>query len=107
VKQVLKRTGTLVRLLTTPIMTFVKRHTANPRIQQLLGYPAVFLGSSPYLAPSMFHLMSYLDLEDGVLYAEGGFYSCDRLHEGGDRSPRGDDHDQHQGQRHRHGARAG
>ena len=73
VKQVLKRTGTLVRLLTTPIMTFVKRHTANPRIQQLLGYPAVFLGSSPYLAPSMFHLMSYLDLEDGVLYAEGGF----------------------------------
>jgi phytoene desaturase len=73
VKQVLKRTGTLVRLLTTPIMTFVKRHTSNPRIQQLLGYPAVFLGSSPYLAPSMFHLMSYLDLEDGVLYAEGGF----------------------------------
>jgi phytoene desaturase len=73
VKEVLQRTGTLVRLLTTPIMSFVKRHTTNPRIQQLLGYPAVFLGSSPYLAPSMFHLMSHLDLEDGVLYAEGGF----------------------------------
>jgi 1-hydroxy-2-isopentenylcarotenoid 3,4-desaturase len=73
VPEVLKRTGTLVRLLTTPIMSFVKKHTKNPRIQQLLGYPAVFLGSSPFLAPSMFHLMSYLDLEDGVLYAEGGF----------------------------------
>ena len=73
VPTVLKRTGTLVRLLTTPIMTFVKRHTKNPKIQQLLGYPAVFLGSSPYIAPSMFHLMSHLDLEDGVLYAEGGF----------------------------------
>jgi 1-hydroxy-2-isopentenylcarotenoid 3,4-desaturase len=73
VPTVLKRTGTLVRLLTTPIMTFVKRYTKNPKIQQLLGYPAVFLGSSPYIAPSMFHLMSHLDLEDGVLYAEGGF----------------------------------
>jgi phytoene desaturase len=73
VPAVLKRVGTLFRLLTTPIMTFAKRHTKNPKIQQLLGYPAVFLGSSPYIAPSMFHLMSYLDLEDGVLYAEGGF----------------------------------
>ncbi|MDA8579836.1 phytoene desaturase family protein [Pontimonas sp.] len=73
VKEVLSRTGTLVRLLTTPIMTFAKKYTANPRIRQILGYPAVFLGSSPYIAPSMFHLMSHLDLQDGVLYAEGGF----------------------------------
>jgi phytoene desaturase len=73
VKEVLQRTGTLVRLLTTPIMSFAKKYTSNPRIQKVLGYPAVFLGSSPYLAPSMFHLMSHLDLQDGVLYAEGGF----------------------------------
>jgi len=73
VGEVLKRTATLFSLLTTPIMTFAKRYTKDPRIQQLLGYPAVFLGSSPYLAPSMFHLMSHLDLEDGVLYADGGF----------------------------------
>ena len=73
VPAVLKRMGTLVRLLTTPIMTFAKKYTRSPRIQQLLGYPAVFLGSSPYIAPSMFHLMSHLDMQDGVLYAEGGF----------------------------------
>jgi 1-hydroxy-2-isopentenylcarotenoid 3,4-desaturase len=73
VGEVLKRAGTLFSLLTTPIMTFAKRYTKDPRIQQVLGYPAVFLGSSPYLAPSMFHLMSHLDLEDGVLYADGGF----------------------------------
>jgi len=48
----------------------VKSH----RLRQLLGYPAVFLGSSPYIAPAMFHLMSYLDMEDGVLYAQGGFH---------------------------------
>jgi phytoene desaturase len=73
VPEVLKRMGTLIRLLTTPIMTFAKKYTKNPRIQQILGYPAVFLGSSPFIAPSMFHLMSHLDMEDGVLYAEGGF----------------------------------
>jgi phytoene desaturase len=73
VPEVLKRMGTLIRLLTTPIMTFAKKYTKSPRIQQLLGYPAVFLGSSPFIAPSMFHLMSHLDMEDGVLYAEGGF----------------------------------
>ena len=38
----------------------------------MLGYPAVFLGTSPDRAPSMYHLMSHLDLDDGVLYPRGG-----------------------------------
>jgi phytoene desaturase len=33
----------------------------------------VFLGSSPYITPSLYHLMSHLDLTDGVLYPMGGF----------------------------------
>ena len=49
------------------------RRFSDRRIQQILGYPAVFLGSSPYLAPSIYHLMSHLDLTDGVLYPRGGF----------------------------------
>lgn len=74
VREVLKRVGTLYRLLTRPIWGFASRYVKSHRARQLLGYPAVFLGSSPYLAPAMFHLMSYLDLEDGVLYAQGGFH---------------------------------
>lgn len=73
VGEVLKRTATLYRLLTRPIWGFASRYVKDHRARQLLGYPAVFLGSSPYIAPAMFHLMSYLDLEDGVLYAQGGF----------------------------------
>jgi 1-hydroxy-2-isopentenylcarotenoid 3,4-desaturase len=73
VGEVLKRTATLYRLLTKPIWGFASRYVKDHRARQLLGYPAVFLGSSPYIAPAMFHLMSYLDLEDGVLYAQGGF----------------------------------
>ncbi|WP_210479954.1 phytoene desaturase family protein [Naasia sp. SYSU D00948] len=64
--------GRLLGLLTRPLDAFVARRFRDPRLRQLLGYPAVFLGSSPFATPSMYHLMSHLDLEDGVLYPRGG-----------------------------------
>lgn len=70
---VLKRTPKLISLLRVSLAKFAARHVSSNRLQQVLGYPAVFLGSSPYITPSMYHLMSHLDLEDGVLYAQGGF----------------------------------
>ena len=70
---VLIRAGRFVRLLIEPLSGFVRRTVKDQRLQQILGYPAVFLGSSPYLTPSLYHLMSHLDLEDGVLYPMGGF----------------------------------
>lgn len=73
-REVLVRLATLTRLLTTPIWSFASRYVKSLRAKQVLGYPAVFLGTSPYSAPSMFHLMSHLDLVDGVLYAQGGFH---------------------------------
>jgi phytoene desaturase len=71
-RDVLSRVGTLVSLLLTPLATKVRRTVKDARLQQILGYPAVFLGSSPYIAPSMYHLMSHLDLEGGVMYPMGG-----------------------------------
>ncbi|MDO4135695.1 phytoene desaturase family protein [Clavibacter michiganensis] len=71
-RDVVTRTGTLGKLLLTPLETHVARYVKDRRLRQILGYPAVFLGSSPKLAPSMYHLMSHLDLEDGVLYPQGG-----------------------------------
>lgn len=72
-RDVLGRGRRFVSLLTTPLATFVKRKFRDKRLQQIMGYPAVFLGSSPHLAPSMYHLMSHLDLADGVRYPMGGF----------------------------------
>jgi phytoene desaturase len=72
-RDVVIRMGRLGRLLLQPLATLVKRTVTDPRLQQVLGYPAVFLGSSPYIAPSMYHLMSHLDLNGGVLYPMGGF----------------------------------
>ncbi len=72
-RQVVTRLPQLLPLLTRPLASHVARSFSEPLLQQILGYPAVFLGASPYEAPSLYHLMSHLDLDDGVLYPQGGF----------------------------------
>lgn len=71
--EVVRQSGKLLSLLFRPLDSFIAKSFSNLTLQQVLGYPAVFLGSSPDRAPSMYHLMSYLDLADGVLYPQGGF----------------------------------
>jgi phytoene desaturase len=63
----------LSSLLLTPLSRLTARTVKDRRLRQILGYPAVFLGSSPDRAPSMYSLMSHLDLVEGVLYPMGGF----------------------------------
>lgn len=69
----LRRAPQLAPLLTRSLASHVDRRFSDPRLRQVLGYPAVFLGGSPYGVPSLYHLMSHLDLDDGVLYPRGGF----------------------------------
>ncbi|MDN3310085.1 phytoene desaturase family protein [Microbacterium oryzae] len=69
----LARLPRLARLLAEPMERFIARHADDPRLRQVLGYPAVFLGTSPSRAPAMYHLMSHLDVGQGVLYPRGGF----------------------------------
>ena len=69
----LRRLPQLAPLLTRSLASHVERRFADQRLRQILGYPAVFLGGSPYGVPSLYHLMSHLDLDDGVLYPRGGF----------------------------------
>ena len=71
--EVLRRLPRLARLLGQSLDGLVAGRFEDRRLRQLLGYPAVFLGSSPRRAPSMYHLMSRLDLGDAVLYPQGGF----------------------------------
>jgi phytoene desaturase len=69
---VLRHAARLSRLLVQPLDRFVAGAIRDPRLRQILGYPAVFLGTSPSAAPSMHHLMSHFDLADGVYYPLGG-----------------------------------
>ncbi|HYP73062.1 MAG TPA: phytoene desaturase family protein, partial [Microbacterium sp.] len=72
-REVTRRLPQLVPLLTRSLDAHVARSFHDAVLRQILGYPAVFLGASPYSAPSLYHLMSHLDLDEGVLYPRGGF----------------------------------
>ncbi|MBO0980014.1 phytoene desaturase family protein [Microbacterium sp. SD291] len=72
--EVLKALPRMLTLLGTRLQSFAARRFRDPVIRQLLGYPAVFLGTDPRTAPAMYHLMSALDLDEGVSYPQGGFW---------------------------------
>ncbi|OMH32514.1 phytoene dehydrogenase [Tersicoccus sp. Bi-70] len=63
----------LARLLTESLQHRAARTVKDRRLRQLLGYPAVFLASAPDRTPSLYHLLSHLDMQDGVFYPRGGF----------------------------------
>ncbi|WP_176554661.1 phytoene desaturase family protein [Georgenia sp. 311] len=71
--EVARQAHRLVPLLTRSLQSRVAARFTDRRLRQILGYPAVFLGSSPDRTPSMYHLMSALDLTGGVSYPQGGF----------------------------------
>jgi len=70
---VIGKGGRLGRLLLETLGSLTRRTVRDRRLRQILGYPAVFLGSAPDMTPSMYSLMSHLDLADGVRYPLGGF----------------------------------
>lgn len=72
-RDVVRALPELFGMLGTSLERFVAKRFEHPVIRQILGYPAVFLGSSPSAAPAIYHMMSKLDLEDGVRYPMGGF----------------------------------
>lgn len=72
---VLRRSHTMARLALTPIDTYVGKFVNDRRLRQILEYPMVFLGSSPFAAPALYSLMSALDFREGVYYPKGGLYT--------------------------------
>ena len=73
--RVLAQLPRLVSLLTRSLGAKVASKVSDHRLQQILGFHAVFLGSSPRRVPSLFSLMSHLDLTDGVRYPRAGMYA--------------------------------
>lgn len=60
-------------LLLTTLERRIARSFTDPRLRQILGYPAVFLGTRPEKAPAIYHLMSHYDMVQGVFWPRGGF----------------------------------
>lgn len=74
-RDLMTRLLTLARLLRMSLQDFVHKRFSDSVLRQVLGYPAVFLGTNPADAPAMYHLMSAFDLDDGVQYPRGGFWT--------------------------------
>jgi phytoene desaturase len=72
-RAVLTSAPAVLPLLTRSLWSFAARPFREARLRQILAYPAVFLGTSPFEAPALYHLMSHMDLVDGVKYPLGGF----------------------------------
>jgi phytoene desaturase len=65
----------MLTLALTPIDRYVGRFVSDIRLKQILEYPMVFLGTSPFSAPALYSLMSALDFRQGVFYPQGGMYT--------------------------------
>ncbi len=71
----LRHGAQMLDMAITPLHRYIRRYVRSPRLQQLLEYPAVFLGTSPYKAPALYSLMSALDFTEGVFYPVGTMHS--------------------------------
>ncbi|MEK9987590.1 MAG: phytoene desaturase family protein [Aquiluna sp.] len=72
---VLKKLGRFLKLLTTSLYDFSGKYVKDERLKKMLNFPAVFLGASPYDTPSMYHLMTHVDMKQGVFYPNGGMHT--------------------------------
>ena len=84
---------TLSRLLRTPLRDMpavdplrtmdgsIRRFVSSPKLQQLLGRFATYVGASPYLAPATLNVIAHVELSGGVWYPQGGVYSIARAFE--------------------------
>ncbi len=73
--EVLARAARFIKHLLTSLDSFAGKHVTDKRLRKILNFPAVFLGASPYDTPSMYHLMTHVDMNVGVFYPMGGFYT--------------------------------
>jgi phytoene desaturase len=67
------RQGIKLRVF-SKLFDYVKRFFKTDKVQKIIMYPLVFLGTSPYQAPALYNIMSHVDFEMGVFYPQGGIH---------------------------------
>lgn len=59
----------------TSIKKHIRKYFKNPKLQQLLEFPVLFLGALPENTPALYSLMNYADIKLGTWYPQGGMYA--------------------------------
>lgn len=66
-------------LLKLDVFTSVKKHIGkhfkNPRLQELMEFPVLFLGALAEKTPALYTLMNYADIVGGTWFPQKGMYS--------------------------------
>jgi phytoene desaturase len=58
-----------------PVYNFVSRYFRDERHRFAFSFHPLFIGGSPFRAPSIYAMIPYLEREAGVWFARGGMYS--------------------------------
>jgi phytoene desaturase len=58
----------------TSMKKHISKHFKNPKLQQLLEFPVLFLGALPENTPALYSLMNYADIKLGTWYPQGGMF---------------------------------
>ena len=53
----------------------IKHHVQHPKLRQMLGRFATYVGGSPYEAPATLNVIAHVELTGGVSYPQGGVYA--------------------------------
>lgn len=53
---------------------YVHSHFKNPKLQQLMEFPILFLGATPDNTPALYSLMNYADIDGGTWFPRGGMH---------------------------------
>ena len=58
-----------------PVYSFVADYFTDPKTRFLFSFHPLFIGGSPFRAPSVYIMIPYLEKEGGVWFSKGGMYS--------------------------------
>jgi phytoene desaturase len=58
-----------------PLDGFIGRFFKEPHVRQAFGFHPLLVGGDPYRVPAAYAALAYLEVEQGVWYAEGGVHA--------------------------------
>ena len=62
----------------TDMSTYIRRLFKNEKLIQILEFPVLFLGATPWKTPALYSLMNYADMALGTWYPKGGMHEIVR-----------------------------
>lgn len=60
------------------LYNFVSRYFDDPRLRQLFSFQSMYLGVTPYEAPAVYSVVSYMETGLGIWYPKGGMHALPR-----------------------------